>query len=96
MWAGLNTLVEDLVPALRERAPDLLARHAQELCLVVAALESQLDFPQSLTDVVEGEEKTRNYAADRAYRSLHGLIDLLIAWHERTQPGPMVDRLRRL
>jgi tetratricopeptide (TPR) repeat protein len=88
MWAGLNTLVEDLVPALRERAPDLLARHGQELCLVVPALESQLDFPQSLTDIVENEEKTRNYAADRAYRSLHGLIDLLIEWHARTEPGP--------
>jgi tetratricopeptide (TPR) repeat protein len=88
IWAGLNGLVEDLVPAMRERAPDLLARHAHELCLVVPALESSLAFPQSLTDTVADEEKTRNYAADRAYRSLHGLIDLLSEWHELTDPGP--------
>jgi len=86
-WAGLSTLIADLVAAMRERAPDLLARHAQELCLVVPALRSQLAFPQSLTDTVSDEEKTRNYAADRAYRSLHGLIDLLSEWHDLTQPG---------
>jgi tetratricopeptide (TPR) repeat protein len=88
MWAGLGELVEDLLPALRERAPDLLSRHAHELCLVAPALRSQLDFPQSLTDTVQGDEKTRNYAADRAYRSLHGLIDLLSEWDELTDPGP--------
>ncbi|HEV7808672.1 MAG TPA: tetratricopeptide repeat protein [Solirubrobacteraceae bacterium] len=86
-WAGLNTLVEDLVPALRERAPELLSRHARELCLVVPALRSELAFPESLTDTADDEEKTRNYAADRAYRSLHGLIDLLSEWNELTDPG---------
>jgi len=86
-WAGLDTLIEDLVPTLRKLAPDLLASHAHELCLVVPALGSDVEFPQSLTDTVEGEEKTRNYAADRAYRSLHGLIDLLGAWHQLTRPG---------
>lgn len=87
-WAGVNTLVGDLVPALRERAPHLLARHAHELCLVVPDLRPQLVFAQSLTDTVEGEEKTRNYPVDRAYRSLHGLIDLLGEWHELSAPGP--------
>jgi tetratricopeptide (TPR) repeat protein len=87
-WAGLNTLVEDLVPALRERAPDLLARHSHELCLVAPSLTSELAFPRSLTDTVEDEERSRNYAADRAYRSLHGLIDLLSDWHELADPGP--------
>jgi tetratricopeptide (TPR) repeat protein len=88
MWAGLDTLIEDLIPALRERAPDLLSRHAHEICLVVTALKSDLSFPESLTDTADDEEKTRNYAADRAYRSLHGLIDLLSEWHELADPGP--------
>ena len=87
-WSGLDALVQELVAALREHAPELLARHAHELCLVVPSLESELAFPQSLTDTVDGEEKTRNYAADRAYRALHGLIDLLADWHGRLDAGP--------
>ncbi|MGH2941231.1 MAG: tetratricopeptide repeat protein [Solirubrobacteraceae bacterium] len=87
-WAGLKTLIEDLALELRERSPALLSRHAHELCLVVPALKSELAFPQSLTDTVDDQEKTRNYAADRAYRSLHGLIDLVSEWHELTDPGP--------
>lgn len=88
MWAGLHTLIEDLIPALRERAPELLSRHAHELRLVVPALKPQLPSRQTLTDTAEDDERTRNYAADRAYRSLHGLIDLLSAWHELVDPGP--------
>jgi tetratricopeptide (TPR) repeat protein len=88
LWAGMSTLIEDVAGTLRERAPDLLARHAHELSLVLPAMKSELVFAQSLTDTVQEEEKTRNYAADRAYRSLHGLIDMLSAWHELTDPGP--------
>jgi tetratricopeptide (TPR) repeat protein len=88
LWAGVNALIEDIVGVLRDRAPDLLSRHAHELSLVLPALRSQLAFPQSLTETVEEDEKTRNYAADRAYRSLHGLIDLLGEWHQLTNAGP--------
>lgn len=88
LWAGLSMLVGDVACSLHDRAPELLSRHAHELSLVVPALRSQLEFPQSLTDTVEEDEKTRNYAADRAYRSLHGLIDLFGEWHELTAPGP--------
>jgi tetratricopeptide (TPR) repeat protein len=88
-WAGLDALVEDLVGMLRDSAPALLAAHGQELCLIVPGCKADVEFPQSLTDTLEGEEKTRNYAADRAYRSLHGLIDLFGEWHELTQPGPV-------
>jgi tetratricopeptide (TPR) repeat protein len=87
IWAGLRDLLESLVPAIRARAPELLASHGRELCLVVPSLRSELDFPESLTDTVEHEEKTRNYAADRAYRCLHGLIDLLAEWHQLVAPG---------
>jgi tetratricopeptide (TPR) repeat protein len=87
IWAGLRDLLESLVPAIRARAPELLACHGRELCLVVPSLRSELDFPESLTDTVQHEEKTRNYPADRAYRCLHGLIDLLAEWHELMAPG---------
>ena len=67
--------------------PHLLSRHSQELCLLVPSLRSELVVARTLTDTAEDDEKTRNYAADRAYRSLHGLIDLLSEWHEVGRPG---------
>jgi tetratricopeptide (TPR) repeat protein len=88
-WSGVDALAEDLVEMLRTSAPALLRQHAQELCLILPGLKADVEFPQSLTDTLSGEEKTRNYAADRAYRNLHGLIDLLGEWHELTQPGPV-------
>jgi tetratricopeptide (TPR) repeat protein len=87
-WAGLRGLLQELVPSVRRDAPDLLCRHAQELCLALPELRSELGFPQSLTDTVPEEEKTRNYAADRAYRCLHGLVELIGEWHELADPGP--------
>lgn len=87
-WAGLTALVQDLLPSMRERAPDLLRRHSHELCLVLPAIRFELGFPENLTDTAQDDEKTRNYAADRAYRYLHGLIELLSEWHELTDPGP--------
>jgi len=87
-WAGLRELVQALLPSLGRLAPELLSRHACEICLVVPELRSELGFPQSLTDTVPDEEKTRNFAADRAYRCLHGLIDLIDEWQELAQPGP--------
>jgi tetratricopeptide (TPR) repeat protein len=86
-WAGLGALIEGLCPALHAHAPDLLARHGRELCLVAPALQSEVGFVECLTDILDGEEKTRNYPADRAYRCLHGLIDLLSEWDELTDPG---------
>jgi tetratricopeptide (TPR) repeat protein len=83
IWAGLGDLMEHLVPRIRETAPDLVFAHSNELCLVVPGLRSELAVTKSLTDAADDEEKTRNYAADRAYRSLHGLIELLAEWHER-------------
>ena len=89
-WAGLREPFREVVRSLRRKAPELLEHHAQELCQVLPELRSELGFPQSLTDTVPEEEKTRNYAADRAYRCLHGLIDLLSEWHELTNAGPWV------
>lgn len=77
VWAGVDTLVQHLVARCRSSAPELLAAHAQELCFVVPELRDELAPPRTLTDVAPGEEKTRNYPADRAYRNLHGLIDLM-------------------
>ncbi len=58
------------------------------------ALKSQLGTRnQTLTDLAPAEEKVRNYPADRAYRVVHGLIDLLEAFKRsvaREQPWLIV------
>ena len=56
----------------------MIERHSYELCLVLPALRRELAVQNPcLTDVASDDEKVRNYANDRGYRSLHGIIDLL-------------------
>src|SRR5438105_15403503 len=82
VWAGLHQLLEALLPEIRERAPHLLEKHAYELCLVLPQLRRELTVRNPcLTDMASDDEKVRNYPNDRAYRSLHGVIDLLDEWH---------------
>jgi tetratricopeptide (TPR) repeat protein len=81
VWTGLEQLLWSVLPDIRVQAPELIERHAYELCLVLPALrrEVQLRNP-CLTDVASPEEKVRNYPNDRAYRSLHGIVELLDEW----------------
>lgn len=83
-WAGVTELLRLLVPRIEKEAPELIDRHNHELLLVLPTLRSRL-APKllSLTDIAFAEEKVRNYPMDRAYRIVHGLIDLLAAWHEK-------------
>lgn len=77
-WAGLIELFGDLVPRLSSAAPELLVKHDYELAIVMPVLERVLAVRNpTLTDVSSDNERTRNYPADRAYRIVHGLIDLL-------------------
>src|SRR5262249_46784170 len=82
VWSALDQLLWSVLPAIRADAPDLIERHAYELCLVLPTLRREIQ-PRNpcLTDVASDEEKVRNYPNDRAYRSLHGLIELLDEWH---------------
>jgi len=79
-WAGIRDLFRllatDLLPTHRE----LLQRHSYELVHVVPTLRYQLEVRnECLTDLSEGSERVRNFPADRAFRIVHGLIDLLDA-----------------
>jgi tetratricopeptide (TPR) repeat protein len=87
-WAGMALLIEKLLDHVRVDAPELVTLHACEICLVLPSLRAELGFPESLTDTAADEEKTRNYASDRAYRCLHGLIELIGEWHELADPVP--------
>jgi tetratricopeptide (TPR) repeat protein len=43
-----------------------------------------------LTESSPVKEKVRNYPIDRAYRVVHGLINLLAEWHRQSGGGPWV------
>jgi len=78
LWAGVNSLVEAMMPLLERHAPELLEEHALELSAVIPDAAGARDIiPETLTDTAVGVEAVRNYALDRAYRIPHGIVDLL-------------------
>src|SRR5271155_1435145 len=80
-WAGVKELILHLFPDIQSRCPDLIDMHALELTTAIPHLRKSLMVPNlTLTDIASDEEKVRNYAADRAFRNAHGLIDLLDSW----------------
>jgi tetratricopeptide (TPR) repeat protein len=84
LWAGLKDLLNDLIPKIQAEAPDLLIKHDYELVSVLPALQRTISVRNpTLTDTVRAHEQVRNYPADRTFRIVHGLIDLLAAWHQR-------------
>jgi len=86
-WAGVSELFSELFTDIQQQRPDLVARHALELVTILPRLRRSLEVRNpSLTDLAKGDEKTRNYAADRAFRNVHGLIDLLDSWKSATSP----------
>lgn len=86
-WAGLRQLFAELLPEIEAELPELVERHASELAYVLPALKHELGVRnQTLTDLAPAEEKVRNYPADRAFRIVHGLIDLLDAYKTSRDP----------
>jgi tetratricopeptide (TPR) repeat protein len=84
-WAGLKDLLDDLIPHLWVDAPELITRHDYELAMILPALRRKISVRNpTLTDQSTQSERTRNWPADRAYRIVHGLIDLLEEWHQRS------------
>ncbi len=80
-WAGIHEFFASLLPEIRAQRPDLIRKHDYELVHVVPELKREMAVRNpTLTDLSPPEEKVRNYPADRAYRIIHGLIDLLDAW----------------
>lgn len=107
-WAGLKQLLEEIVPEIESTDPTLLAKHAAELTLIVPRLSERLEVSNlTLTELATPEEKTRNYPMDRAFRILHGIIDMisasygrsghrwLIVWNDFDRAGALVTRFVR-
>src|SRR5271154_62681 len=80
-WAGVNGLFAVLFPEIHAQRPDLVERHVFELVHILPQLRRILTVRNpSLTDLSPPGERSRNYAADRVLRIVHGLIDLLDKW----------------
>lgn len=85
--AGVTTLFRSILPDLSSSRPDLLAKHNYELIRTLPELLKTLGLHRpTLTDSSSREEKVRHYPADRAYRILHGLVELLDSWKEGEAP----------
>ncbi|MEH2292440.1 hypothetical protein [Nostoc sp.] len=84
--AGLKDLLTAILPQVQAQAADLIIKHNYELTRVLPALRRTISvrYP-SLTDIAAQKEQIRNYPADRAFRIIHGIIDLLTAWFKRSQ-----------
>lgn len=87
-WAGVKDLFGALMPRFREIAPALVVKHDYELAAILPGQRRSIPVRNpSLTDLADNDEKVRNFAVDRAYRLVHGLINLLVAWHATGAAG---------
>lgn len=90
-WTGLQQLLRNMLPRLRAEAPDLLEKHAYELEHILPELDGKLAQGRlSLTDSTPAPERVRSYPIDRAFRLLHGCVDLMLSWRERIDGAPWV------
>ena len=86
-WAGLREMLGSLFPEIQARCPELVEKHVLELVYVLPLLRRLLVVRNpTLTDLAPYSERSRSYAADRAYRNLHGIIDLLESWKNIVEP----------
>jgi tetratricopeptide (TPR) repeat protein len=90
-WAGLQDLLAAVVSQVEQQDPELLSAHSYELCLAAPSLRRRISVQHpTLTELAQGHERVRNYPADRAYRSLHGLIDFLDTWRQTSVQNPLM------
>jgi len=83
-WAGVADFLAALLPRLEAEAPELVQRHRYELAMALPSLRRRFPLTDgNLTDASPVKERVRSYPVDRAYRLLHGLVDLLDAWLPR-------------
>jgi len=81
-WAGVSELVEEAyLDLLKSGRHDILDAHNYELYRVLLDYRSAIGLKYAcLTETAVGEERTRNFPLDRAYRIIHGLVGLIAQW----------------
>lgn len=90
VWAGIREMCQELLPQIQERAPHLVLKHGYELVNVVPTLRGKIEVRHPLTETVPMNEQVRNYPIDRAFRVVHGLVDMLEEWHRYSGAGRWV------
>ncbi|HLO83548.1 MAG TPA: tetratricopeptide repeat protein [Nostocaceae cyanobacterium] len=90
-WSGLNELLINLLSQVQSIAPDLITKHDYELTRVMPEWQKiiAVRYP-CLTDISPQQEQIRNYPADRAFRIIHGVINFLLEWFEKSQSSRWV------
>ncbi|MCF2145664.1 tetratricopeptide repeat protein [Desmonostoc muscorum LEGE 12446] len=89
LWSGLNEWLNQLLPDIQEKAPHLIEKHSYELAMILPGLRRQISVKNpNLTDSSIDDERVRNYPLDRAYRIIHGVINLLDSWFDYTDASP--------
>lgn len=90
-WAGITDLLRSIIDDVQAKRPELIQRHDYELAYALPEIKKSLPLRNpTLTDTSPDAEKVRNYPADRAFRIVHGLIDLLDGWKRTSDGGPWV------
>jgi tetratricopeptide (TPR) repeat protein len=85
-WAGVRDLFARHVETIGAGGAETLRRHAYELVRVLPHLRESLGTHyESLTDSSPPHEQVRNYPADRAFRLVHGLVDLFMELHREDE-----------
>jgi len=82
VWAGIREMCQEILPQLEAKAPHLIQKHGYELVSVVPALRGKIPVRHPLAETAPTEEQVRNYPIDRAYRIVHGLVNLFDEWHQ--------------
>lgn len=77
-WAGIRDLFGPLGAELAGRGSELARQHGQELTTVAPELLRSIEVTNlTLTDLAPPAERVRVFPKDRAFRIVHGLVDLV-------------------
>ena len=78
-YTGAGDLVRTVVPAARERWPEIVDRHDVGILAVAPELRTLVpSMHETLTSLAPGEERTRFYPRARTARTAHDLTELLM------------------
>jgi tetratricopeptide (TPR) repeat protein len=100
-WSGVRRLVAQAFDELHAQGhASLIERHDYELHRVLPEYRDRIVLRHAcLTDTAHGSERTRNFPLDRAYRLVHGLVEMLLLWKRLTGAGQrwvvVVDNVER-
>ena len=95
-WSGVAQLIKTAYLELLDiGATNIFEQHDYELHMLLPAYRDRIQ-PRylCLTDTTGAGERTRFYAMERAYRQVHGLVGMVLAWKQALRDHDRVKRRR--